>query len=235
MAPEVNPLEQSFHEIKPSSRVSESSKALSFKKCFESDKYMFGNDRQLKKFKLATDTFNLIKRSDSSGRKSRVKDSTISIPSILNERSKKYEEEIRYIEEKKNSKITELESKIKVLQTTGEVMKERIVKQEHEIKSIKAYTDIEGSVKKGSIMEDQDIVFRRLSSAQNKSVKDRSFYDESRRDPKYLDPTGKLMNGRRFSNYFEQFKTEKQKRLLVKNKELLLKNDEIEFGCMSKR
>ena len=51
-------------------------------------------------------------------------------------------------------------------------------------------------------MEDQDIVFKRFSS-QNKSVKERSFYGgDASRDPKYLDPTGKLINSRRFSNYF---------------------------------
>ena len=74
----------------------------------------------------------------------------------------------------------------------------------------------------------------RLASVHNKSVKDRSFYDD-RRDPKYLDPQGKLINSRKFSDYFDQLRTEKQKKLLVKNKELLFKSDEIEFGCMSKR
>jgi len=72
-------------------------------------------------------------------------------------------------------------------------------------------------------------------SAQNKSVKERSFYGDSRSEQKFLDPMGKLIQSRRFSNYFDQFKNEKQKRLLIKNKELLLKNDSIEFGCMSRR
>ena len=93
---------------------------------------------------------------------------------------------------------------------------------------MKAYSEVDGSVKKASILQDQDIVFKRLSSAQNKSIKERSFYGgEGSRDPKYLDPTGKLINSRRFSNYFQQFKSEKQKRLLIKNKELLLKTDGI--------
>jgi hypothetical protein len=125
---------------------------------------------------------------------------------------------MKYLEEKKNRKITELESKIKVLQTTGEVMKEKLIKQESELKSMKAYSEVDGSVKKASILEDQDIVFKRFTSVQNKSVKERSFYGDASRDPKYLDPTGKLINSRRFSNYFEQFKTEKQKRLMIKNK-----------------
>ena len=115
MMPDANPLEQSYHQIKLLDQEPLKPKELSFKKCFEEDKYLFGNDKHTKKFKLATDTFNLKKRSDSTGRKSRAKESSISIPSILNQKNKKYEQEIKYLEQKKNRKITELQSKIKVL------------------------------------------------------------------------------------------------------------------------
>lgn len=87
-------------------------------------------------------------------------------------------------------------------------MKEKIVQKDREIQSIKTYSEVDGSVRKANILEDQDIIFKRLSSAQNKSVKERSFYGgDASRDPKYLDPMGKLINSRRFSNYFEQFKS----------------------------
>ena len=92
MMPDANPLEQSFHKINLFEQEPQRPTELSFKKCFEEDKYLFGNDRLSKKFKLANDTFNLRKRSNSSGKKSKIKDSSISIPSILNERNKKYEE-----------------------------------------------------------------------------------------------------------------------------------------------
>lgn len=83
----------SYHDIGNTTEdIFKYSKELSFKKCFEEDKFLYGPDRQNKKFKLANDTFNLIKRSDSNARRhSRNKDSSISIPSILNERNKKYE------------------------------------------------------------------------------------------------------------------------------------------------
>lgn len=119
MVPDSNPLEQSYHQLNFFDQEPQKPKELSFKKCFEEDKYLFGNDRLSKKFKLATDTFNLCRRSSSSGKKSKIKDNSISIPSILNERNKKYEEEINYLESKKNRKINELEGKIKVLETTG--------------------------------------------------------------------------------------------------------------------
>ena len=107
-----------------------------------------------------------------------------------------------------------------MLQTTGDVIKDQNKRLENEIKSIKAYSEVDMSSKKPSILEDQDIVFRRLTAAQNKSVKEKSFYGEVSRgtDSKMLDPMGTLINSRRFSNYFEQFKNEKQKRLMLKNK-----------------
>ena len=42
-----------------------------------------------------------------------------------------------------------------------------------------------------------------------------------------LDPTGKLINSKIYKGFFEQFKREKQKKGLLKNKELLFKDTNI--------
>lgn len=72
MIPETNPLETSFHDLKVTDDDFKSNE-LSFKKCFEEDKYLFGVDRFSKKYKLANDTLNLIKRPDSARKHSRNK------------------------------------------------------------------------------------------------------------------------------------------------------------------
>lgn len=73
LLPDTNPLETSFHDLKATDEDFKLQNELSFKKCFEDDKYLFGVDRYSKKFKLATDTLNLIKRPDSARKHSRTK------------------------------------------------------------------------------------------------------------------------------------------------------------------
>lgn len=83
MMPDNNPLETSYHELAGVDDFIKDNKTLSFKKCFEDDKYLFGLERNNKKFWLANDTLSLIKPA-ASRKQSRNKDSSISIPDILN-------------------------------------------------------------------------------------------------------------------------------------------------------
>jgi len=46
---------------------------MSFKKCFQADKYLLGADRQFKMFNLANDTLNLMKPSGHARRPSSKK------------------------------------------------------------------------------------------------------------------------------------------------------------------
>jgi hypothetical protein len=71
---------------------------------------MLGANKNTKMFWLEKDTVNLIKTSQR--RSSRNKDNSISIPEILSEKDKKYQDELKYIEQQKNRKIKELERKI---------------------------------------------------------------------------------------------------------------------------
>jgi hypothetical protein len=50
-----------------------------------------------------------------------------------------------------------------------------------------------------------------------------------------LDPKGKLINSKSFRQYFEQFRKEKEKKILLKSKDLLFKGKDIEIGFMSKK
>lgn len=67
-------------------------------------------------FWLEKDTLNLIKPNHQR-KNSRNKDSSISIPEILSEKDRKYQEELKYIEQQKNRKIKELEKKISNLES----------------------------------------------------------------------------------------------------------------------
>lgn len=80
MMPDNNPLERSYHELGGVEDFIKQSTALSFKKCFEDDKYLFGSERNNKKFWLANETVSLIKPAGAPRKQSRNKDSSVSIP-----------------------------------------------------------------------------------------------------------------------------------------------------------
>ncbi len=92
MIPDNNPLEVSYHDLGKADDILKQPNTLSFKKCFEDDKYLFGQDRNSKKFWLANESVSLIRPASQSRKHSRPKDSTINIPDILNERNKKFQE-----------------------------------------------------------------------------------------------------------------------------------------------
>lgn len=80
--PEINPLEVSYHDIGGFEEQIKENKELSFKKCFEAEKYLLGPNKNTKMFWLEKDSMSLIKPGGTR-RNSRNKDSTISIPEIL--------------------------------------------------------------------------------------------------------------------------------------------------------
>jgi hypothetical protein len=68
------------------------SNELSFKNCFETDKYILQRqeDKKTKMYWLESDTTNLVKNILVKKEKSRV--SKINVPDILDERNKKYQQ-----------------------------------------------------------------------------------------------------------------------------------------------
>ena len=68
------------------------SNELSFKKCFETDKYILQRqeDKKTKMYWLESDTTNLVKNLLVKKERSRV--SKINVPEILDERNKKYQQ-----------------------------------------------------------------------------------------------------------------------------------------------
>ena len=74
-------------------------------------------------------------------------------------------------------------------------------------------------------MDMENIAAQKISSPikggyANQRQLDASFYKNNT----FLDPTGKLINTKKYKTYFEQFKKEKEKKGLLKNKELLHKD-----------
>lgn len=230
MMPETNPLELSFHEIPEGE--GRGVKELSFKKCFEADKYLLGAERRQKMFWLANDTLNLVR--PSSKRRASGKKESYCVPELLQERERKFEEELKYVEEQKNRKIQELEHKLRSLQSESLNMKEKIVEQDREIRLIKTASEADSRLNHHNYLEDQNFLFKQKLNSVHKSHKDRSFLADDPKQPKCLDPEGRLINARHFAPHLAALASDKQKKLLLKNKELLLKNDDIEIGCMSK-
>jgi hypothetical protein len=229
MMPETDPLELSFHEAAEEGR---GVKELSFRKCFEADKYLLGADRRQKMFWLANDTLNLVR--PSSKRRSGKKESYC-VPELLQERERKFGEELRYVEEQKDRKIQELEHRLRSLQSETLNMKEKIVEQDREIRLIKTASEADSRLNHHNYLEDQNFLFKQKLSSAHRSHKDRSFLDDpTPKQARCLDPEGRLINARHFAPHLAPLASDKQKKLLLKNKELLLKNDDIEIGCMSK-
>lgn len=50
--PDINPLDMSYHDIGGYEEQIKGNKELSFKKCFEADKYLLGPDKNTKMFWL---------------------------------------------------------------------------------------------------------------------------------------------------------------------------------------
>jgi hypothetical protein len=230
--PETNPLEQSFHELGLEEQLQEN-KELSFKKVFQAEQYLLGPSRHAQLFWLEKDSLSLVR--PGSRRNSRNKESTISVPELLSEKDRKSQEELRYIEEQKNRRIRELEKRVSSLQSEGQQLQLRVAEQDKEIKSYKADSSVSNSrAKKNFYLEDQDQLFR-TKHAQKKE-RDRSFYDEPRaKEAKCLEPQGRLVSSRKYADYLACCSDERRKKSLLKNKELLFKDENIEFGCMSRR
>jgi len=101
---------------------------------------------------------------------------------------------------------------------------------------VKTNSQVDSRSQHNHYIEDQDQLFRNRnesSGGKKNLMKERSIVEAG--GGRCLEPQGKLIDSRKYSQQLAQIQTEKQKKSQLKSKELLFKDDEIEFGCMSKR
>ena len=134
---------------------------------------------------LANQTVNLIKPTGSR-RQSRNKPSAVSIPELLNEKNRQHQEDLEFVENQKNVKIRELETKIRVLENEGSRMKQNLAEKDVELRHLRTASEMEQSgVRRNTLLQDQDHLFRkqkeekRMAQTEFRSNKDRSIYGDS--------------------------------------------------------
>lgn len=111
-------------------------------------------------------------------------------------------------------------------------MKTQITQHVEEIKSLKAYSeyDKESVGQRGYLQDVENIAAQKLNSPMKFGFSaGRGFkLDTSNvKENMYLDPKGKLINSKDYKKYFEKFRTEKEKKKVLKNKDLLYKDKDI--------